>query len=68
MNDLKSFILNKNFYTFLAIFLLSYTTLITFGYALIKGHFVSMILIKFYLVDMIFVSLFMAMGGGDLAK
>ena len=64
MNDLKSFILNKNFYTFLAIFLLSYTTLITFGYALIKGHFVSMILIKFYLVDMIFVSLFMAMGGG----
>lgn len=62
--QIKTNIFNKKNYYFFLIFFISYILLISLGYFLAKGNIIYANAIKSFLIDMIFVSFFIAIGGG----
>ena len=67
MKDLNFINLRVNLLNFFVLFALSYILFVLLAYVLVKGVPVGINIVKFFLIDMIFVSAFIAIGGGALA-
>ncbi|MDA3078101.1 hypothetical protein OFO07_04070 [Campylobacter sp. JMF_06 NA1] len=64
MKDLNFINLRVNSLNFFVLFALSYMLFVSLAYVLAKGMPVAINIVKFFFIDMIFVSAFIAIGGG----